>query len=519
MLRRVCCHTKLCRHSTLLHRQYGVKTFDDMGLHPAILQRLGELGVDTPTYIQNRSIPPTLCGENVLCHSETGSGKTLCYLLPLLHNVLTKKGSQQYLVFVPTAELGLQVQHMYQHFKPAELVNSEAYLWQGPVKGRTVVEKEAPLIITTFSKLSQYNYYQIFGHMPTIVMDEADVFHTPSSKDNTHKILGTLVDPLRYIKTIDTVPKKKQLLFVGASFDTMTKRSSGNNLRKWLHFHNIKAVEARSSEAHQTPVTLTTEWRYIEKEDFTRELLACLYDVFFTEDRHVVSDVPEGFEELEDEGPNMDKPVIHIPDDIKAIDEYPSDDDTSVLIFVNNAESVDVLHKTLVNYFRSSPNVEVREMARKVYRLSGSLNVEERAAVMKRIQKGKLRILIATDIAARGIDIPYLDVVINAQLPRDGVGYMHRAGRTARMGESGLVLNFLTNHDVELYNGLFDIYRRKIPRFDRLFKGELTNSKRPERELSFKEKQRDKERWASDHQTSHQFIGSDKRAGFKIKPS
>ena len=49
------------------------------------------------------------------------------------------------------------------------------------------------------------------------------MFHTPGSKNNTHKILGTLVDPLRYVKTIDTVPKKKQLLFVGASFDTMSK--------------------------------------------------------------------------------------------------------------------------------------------------------------------------------------------------------------------------------------------------------------------------------------------------------
>ena len=59
-------------------------------------------------------------------------------------------------------------------------------------------------------------------------MDEADVFHTPGSKNNTHKILGTLVDPLRYVKTIDTVPKKKQLLFVGASFDTMSKFKAGS---------------------------------------------------------------------------------------------------------------------------------------------------------------------------------------------------------------------------------------------------------------------------------------------------
>lgn len=256
----------------------------------------------------------------------------------------------------------------------------------------------------------------------------------------------------------------------------------------------------------------------MEKEDLTRELLYCLYDIFFTEAGTVESDVPEGYEGLQDEGPNLDKPVIHIPQDMQAITEDPTDEERSVLIFVNNAESVDVLHKTLVNYFRSSPNHAVKDMARKIYRLSGSLNIEERAAVMKRIQKGKLRVLIATDIAARGIDIPHLDVVINAQLPRDGVGYMHRAGRTARMGNTGLVLNFLTKHDVDIYNGLFDIYRRKIPKFDRLFAGQLAREAESQN-YNDKYRRRVKERWADEHQANHQFIGADKRDGFKIKTS
>ena len=168
--------------------------------------------------------------------------------------------------------------------------------------------------------------------------------------------------------------------------------------------------------------------------------------------------------------------------------------------------------------------------------------------MMKRIQKGKLRVLIATDIAARGIDIPHLDVVsvhhilpslqklllykkvssnvliiflfqvINAQLPRDGVGYMHRAGRTARMGNTGLVLNFLTKHDVDIYNGLFDIYRRKIPKFDRLFAGQLAREAESQN-YNDKYRRRVKERWADEHQANHQFIGADKRDGFKIKTS
>ena len=61
--------------------------------------------------------------------------------------------------------------------------------------------------------------------------------------------------------------------------------------------------------------------RYVEKEDFTRELLYCLYDIFFTESGTVESDVPEGYEGLQDEGPNLDKPVIHIPQDMQG--EFP----------------------------------------------------------------------------------------------------------------------------------------------------------------------------------------------------
>ena len=66
-----------------------------------------------------------------------------------------------------------------------------------------------------------------------------------------------------------------------------------------------------------------------------------------------------------------------------AITEDPTDEERSVLIFVNNAESVDVLHKTLLNYFRSSPNHAVKDMARKIYRLSGSLNIEVNISVNK----------------------------------------------------------------------------------------------------------------------------------------
>ena len=85
--------------------------------------------------------------------------------------------------------------------------------------------------------------------------------------------------------------------------------------------------------------------------------------------------------------------------------------------------------------------------------------------MIKRIGRGSVRILIASDVAARGIDIPHLDMVINAELPVDSIGYLHRAGRTARMGRRGVVLNLLSDHDVPLYSKVSKVMKYKVPNF------------------------------------------------------
>ncbi|XP_063680054.1 uncharacterized protein LOC134815449 [Bolinopsis microptera] len=104
----------------------------------------------------------------------------------------------------------------------------------------------------------------------------------------------------------------------------------------------------------------------------------------------------------------------------------------------------------------------------------------ERAAVMKRIGRGSVRILIASDVASRGIDIPGLDVVINGQLPVDSTGYLHRAGRTARMGNAGVVLNFLSNYDVPLYSAITDAMKKKVPNLNDTMRGPPNHEKRYE---------------------------------------
>ncbi|KAL5258407.1 hypothetical protein ACHWQZ_G009044 [Mnemiopsis leidyi] len=433
----------------------------------------------------HESIPYILQGRHTVCHAETGCGKTFCYLIPLVNRLLTEGDTNpteqarvQYLVFAPTPELGLQISNMFELIRPPELGRVKPHLWEGIEMGRSYIDRTSPLIITTFSKLRNYNYYELFGHVPTIVLDEADVYHTGRLKNVTYRILGELVDPFKYFKVSKQIPKPKQLVYVAATLNKFAKEGSGNNLRRWLEFHEMRPVMARSDRAHATPESLQTYWRKVDDEDFTRELVSAIESVYCDEDLLWEDSVPEEYSGLEDLGVRSQDIPIHIPEDLDVIQADVTYPDRKVLIFMNSAESVNVLYRNLINYLKQSPSKSVQDLARKVYRLSGSLTREERAAVMKRIGRGSIRILIASDVASRGIDIPGLDVVINAQLPVDTTAYLHRAGRTARMGNSGVVLNFLSEYDVPLYNQIRDVMKKKVPIFNETMVGPANPEKR-----------------------------------------
>ena len=95
--------------------------------------------------------------------------------------------------------------------------------------------------------------------------------------------------------------------------------------------------------------------------------------------------------------------------------------------------------------------------------IHGKMSQSKRVASLNKFKAGQRSILVATDVASRGLDIPSVDLVINFEIPRNSKDYVHRVGRTARAGRSGRAITFVTQYDVELYQRIEALLGKKLP--------------------------------------------------------
>merc|ERR1712180_513856 len=95
--------------------------------------------------------------------------------------------------------------------------------------------------------------------------------------------------------------------------------------------------------------------------------------------------------------------------------------------------------------------------------LNGQMSQDKRSGMLKKFKQRNRNVLIATDVASRGLDIPHVDVVINYDIPTHSKDYIHRVGRTARAGRAGKAITFVTQYDVELYQRIEQLIEKKLP--------------------------------------------------------
>lgn len=105
----------------------------------------------------------------------------------------------------------------------------------------------------------------------------------------------------------------------------------------------------------------------------------------------------------------------------------------------------------------------LRNLGFKASCLHGQLTQAKRLGALNKFKAGQRNILVATDVASRGLDIPNVDLVLNYDIPSHGKDYIHRAGRTARAGKAGRCLNFVTQYDIEAYQRLEALIQQKLP--------------------------------------------------------
>ena len=383
-----------------------MNAFMQLGITDTLARLLYKNGIKTPTEIQRAAVPAIFKGRDIVGRSETGTGKTLAYLLPVMQRIRIDTENTQVLIMTPTRELAKQVFQVAGTF--AKDMNIDV---TDVIGGRTIenqiqkLKRDPHIVIGTPGRLLDHLKRRTLdiSNAGVVVLDEADQMLAAGFRED--------IDAL-----IDVMPKKKQVLLFSA---TMTEEA-----KKLSHKYMKSAFTIDVSEK---AVASTVEQRVYETTK-TRKLALLI--------RHL----------------NSMNPYM-------------------ALVFCNTREGA---HE-LAGELQGNTDFVVDE-------IHGDMTQGQRNQVIREFAKAKIQILVASDIAARGIDVEGVTHVFNYDIPRNLEYYIHRIGRTGRAGTNGISITYATPEDGSILRRLEKSIRETITKYDekgniRHIKNKKTNKK------------------------------------------
>ncbi|WP_342527266.1 DEAD/DEAH box helicase [Chryseomicrobium sp. FSL W7-1435] len=377
-------------------------SFTDYQLSDDIQRALAILKYDTPTEVQQKVIPLALENLDLVVKSQTGSGKTAAFGIPVTDQLEWEEKKPQVLILTPTRELAVQVRED----------------------------------ITNIARFKRVKAVSLYGKEPFSKQKE-------ELKQKTHVVVGTPGRVMDHIErgTLD-LEKIKYLIIDEA--DEMLNRGF------------IDEVEAIIKEVPSNRVTMV--FSATLPKDIESLCHAYMNDPTYIEieSTGVTADTIEhSLIEVKEE----DK--IALLKDITVV-ESPN----SCLIFCRTKENVDSVYS------------ELEEAGYPVEKLHGGIVQEDRFAVMEGFKLGNFRYLVATDVAARGIDIDNVNLVINYDVPLEKESYVHRTGRTGRAGNDGTAIMFATPHEGKFVRSIERYIGFEIPVKEAPSRSDVTSARR-----------------------------------------
>jgi ATP-dependent RNA helicase DDX27 len=372
-------------------------SFCDFNLSKIILKSLADQEFFHPTKIQEKVIPIILRGNDVLVNSETGSGKTACFLLPIIQKIITNKNSKtpiKALILLPTRELALQCAEMLQSFlKYLEEVTYACICGGMAIENQINKLKTDPdIIIATPGRLIDmlYNYKSTsnFENISILVLDEADKLLELGFKD-------AIIELVSLIKNNNN----RQTLLFSATLNTKITELGKDTLK------NPAKIKMASS------AILSNLKQSIVRMQFKKE--------------------PKKNDKVLT-GNEFEQRMAYL---INLLQSNNKNMRSRSIIFFNTKKECHKAYVILKKF--SIPSAE----------LHSDIPQTDRVKNLDSFQKGLIPYMICTDIAARGIDIEKVRCVINFQMPVMEDRYIHRIGRTARKGYIGEAVTICSDED------------------------------------------------------------------------
>lgn len=368
-----------------------MSNFSDLNLPKPLQNALGDLGFETPTPIQKEAFSVVLSGKDMVGIAQTGTGKTLAYMLPILRGLTySKQLNPRILVLVPTRELVVQVVEQTKLF--AKYMNTRVVGVYGGVNINTHIDEVgegSDIIVATPGRLYDLVISRALQlkSIYKLVIDEVDVMLD----------LGFI---FQLTNIFDLLPERRQNVMFSA---TMTE--DVDKLIDDFFFNPLKVSIAVSG----TPLENIEQQCYSVPNFYTKANL-----------------------------------LIHLLEDREQFQK--------VLIFVSNKKSADRLFNKLDEEFGSQVCV-IHSNKTQNYRLRSIQDFDE----------GSNRILVTTDVMARGLDLNQISHVINFDTPRFPENYMHRIGRTGRAEQKGNSLLFYTEKEEKNKLAIETLMKYEIP--------------------------------------------------------
>lgn len=360
--------------------------FTELNLSDAILAAIEKAGFETPSPIQEQTIPLALEGKDVIGQAQTGTGKTAAFGLPTLNKIDVENPAIQALVIAPTRELAVQSQEELFRFGREKGVKVRS------VYGGSSIEKQikalksgAHIVVGTPGRLLDLIKRKALklNGIETLILDEADEMLNMGFLEDIESI-------------ISRVPESRQTLLFSATMPDAIKR---------IGVQFMKDPEHVKIAAKELTTDLVDQYYIRIKENEKFDTMTRLMDV--------------------------DQPELSI-------------------VFGRTKRRVDELTRGLkLRGYRAEG-------------IHGDLDQGKRLRVLRDFKNDNLDILVATDVAARGLDISGVTHVYNYDIPQDPESYVHRIGRTGRAGKSGLSITFVSPNEIGYLKIIEDLTKKRM---------------------------------------------------------
>ena len=439
---------------------FSIKSFEDLQINPYLKKALNKNNYNIMTKIQKKAIPILLEHKNVIVKSETGSGKTLAYIIPLYQNLIeindinkiSRKDGIYSIIFSPTHELCLQIEKTLDKIKSC-CINVVYGTMMGGQKVETEkkkLRKGLNIIITTPGRLLYHlkNTENLnFNKLKIIIIDEADLMldmgFEKDIKECFKLIIKKTENEYNNVENIELNPdlfKKFKIYLISATIDNRIRKMSNYFMKgfKAIGFEkedNDNNKKENNNEIKEDNIINHNNYLSNLKQQNITQLYSYIYDEFKLV--HLIAFLYNNFQK---------KTIIFVS--TCDLCEYLSKIITEIEININNNDK--------------SPEKNINLFSQKTYKLHGKMKHEERKIVFNEFNLDNTGILIATDVASRGLDFQDVEWIIHYDINPDIKEYINRIGRTARIDNIGNSILFLMKNELKLLDTCFNSVKNNL---------------------------------------------------------